>query len=101
VFIRAMQRHSARVALRIAAAWEMSDQSTNTLREQAKRASPETMLPLSQAVYFANLAATLAVLVSRNKVTQDTAINTLVEQGMPQADASALIETALISHDPA
>ena len=101
VFIRAMQRHSARVALRIAAAWEMSDQSTNTLREQAKRVSPETMLPLSQAVYFANLAATLAVLVSRNKITQHAAINTLVEQGMPQVDASALIETALISHDPA
>ena len=101
VFIRAMQRHSARVALRIAAAWEMSDQSTNALREQAKRVPPETMLPLSRAVYFANLAATLAVLVSRNKVTHDAAVNTLVEQGMPQPDASALIETALISHDPA
>jgi HD-like signal output (HDOD) protein len=100
VFIRAMQRHSARVASRIAAAWEMSDQSTNALREQAKRVPPETMLPLSRAVYFANLAATLAVLVSRNKVTKDAAVNTLVEQGMLQEDANALIETALISHEP-
>jgi HD-like signal output (HDOD) protein len=100
VFIRAMQRHSARVALRIAAAWEMSDQSTNALREQAKRVPPETMLPLSRAVYFANLAATLAVLVTRNKVTHDAAVNTLVEQGIPQQDANALIETALISHEP-
>lgn len=101
VFIRAMQRHSARVALRIAAAWEMSDQSTNTLREQAKRVPPETMLPLSRSVYFANLAATLAVLVSRDKVTQDAAVEALVAQGLPQQDANALIETALISHESA
>jgi HD-like signal output (HDOD) protein len=100
VFIRAMQRHSARVALRIAAAWEMSDQSTNALREQAKRVSPQNMLPLSQAVYFASLAATLSVLVSRDKVTQDAAVNSLVEQGMPREDAHALIATALISHQP-
>lgn len=101
VFIRAMQRHSARVALKIASAWEMSDQSTNALREQAKRVPPQSMMPLSRAVYFANLASTLAVLSSRNKVTQDNAMNTLIEQGMAQQDAVALIETAVICHEPA
>jgi HD-like signal output (HDOD) protein len=93
VFIRAMQTHESRVALLIANAWQMTDESKAALHLQARRESPLTMSPLGQAVYFANLTATLTA----GELSCDAGSEVLVAQGLAVDQARALIDAALRS----
>lgn len=93
VFIRAMQKHEARVALLIANAWQMTDESKAALLDQARRESPVSMSALAQSVYFANLTATLTA----GELSVDAATEVLVAQGLAADLARDLIEVALRS----
>lgn len=93
VFIRAMQKHEARVALLIANAWQMTDESKTALQDQARRESPLSMSPLAQAVYYANLTATLTA----GELSADAATEVLDAQGLEVELARDLIEVALRS----
>lgn len=99
VFIRAMQHQSARVALLIANAWQMTDESKSALQEQARRASPDTMSSLARAVYFSNLTATLTSgLDAASDSSRSAALEVLIAQGLEQQQqAEALIDAALRS----
>ena len=93
VFIRAMQKHESRVALLIANAWQMTDESKTALNVQARRESPLTMSPLARAVYFANLSATLTA----GELSSDAGAEVLVAQGLEIDQARDLIDAALRS----
>jgi HD-like signal output (HDOD) protein len=99
VFIRAMRRHSSHVALRIANAWEMSDESVAVLRDQAQHVSPSQMNELSRGVYFANLAGALAIVAARKAESLEAAIVTLIGQGLEQEQAAKMMSAALSSQE--
>lgn len=88
VFIRAMQQHSAQLALKIASAWEMSAVSIDALEDQSQQRPPALMHELGRAVYFARLASSLALLAARRPETQEEEyLAVLAGQGLDQANA--------------
>jgi hypothetical protein len=96
VFIRAMQTYGPRVALLIANAWQMTDQSKAALHDQARRESPEIMSSLARAVYYANLSATLTS-AAEAASNPEAAVQVLIAQGLAQEQARELIEVTLRS----
>jgi HD-like signal output (HDOD) protein len=97
VFIRAMQRHSKRVALRIAGAWEMSHESVATLSDQAQRTAPSEMRELSRAVYYANLTGVLSLVAARKKDAETELWTILCDQGLSKERAQAIWQAAMSS----
>ena len=93
VFIRAMQRHGSRVALQISGAWEMSDESRNTLRDQSQRESPSSMRELSRAVYYANLTSAFTLLAVHSSESEKY-VSVLIGQGLEEERAQALWRAA-------
>jgi hypothetical protein len=94
VFIRAIQRHSEAVAVRIAATWELSDEALAVLQQQAKHNSPDRMTLMAQSVYYSRLAAELMALVERNVCEQSTGLAVLVQQGLESNRAQAVFAVA-------
>ncbi len=90
VFIRAIQTHSEAMAVRIAAAWELSDEALDVLQQQAKHIAPTHMSQLAQSVYYSRLAAELLALVRRDVCPEEDALNVLVGQGLALGRAKAL-----------
>lgn len=100
VFIRAMQQHGPKVALRIARAWEMSDLSLGALEEHAEQRSPSQMRDLARAVYFARLASSLAMPATRDSSLNDEdSLAVLSGQGLDKAHARLLWVAAVSSHE--
>jgi HD-like signal output (HDOD) protein len=90
VFIRAIQRHSEPVAVRIAAAWELSDDALAVLQQQAKHNPPDQMTLLAQSVYYSRLAAELLALTQRGVCAESVALAVLGQQGLEPHRAQAL-----------
>lgn len=94
VFVRAMKRHSRRVAHLIATTWELPDPSLKALEEQQQQRSPTVMTSLGRAVYFGDLCGTLAVLARHEKQSQESARSLLMEQGLDRDTTAAMWHAA-------
>ncbi len=91
VFIRALQAHRERVAVDIAKTWQLSAASIEALEEQRREISPTRMSPLGQAVYFGDLAGSIATATHHALYSEQGAQAILVAQGMtPKAAAEVL-----------
>lgn len=90
VLMRAMRRHSMRLALRIAEAWEMSEVAMTSLRELADRVSPSSMRELSRAIYYAGLAATFTLVAARDQNAAPELQALLREQGLTRMETELL-----------
>jgi HD-like signal output (HDOD) protein len=100
VFVRAIQRHSLQVALRIAAAWELSEISLFAVREQAEGVSPSSMRELSRAVYYSDLAATLTLIAARDANAAPALQATLRGQGLTRMETELLWQAASAAGEP-
>ena len=88
VFIHVMTEFGPQVARDIAAAWEMSEAFLEALDAQVRKTPPEQMSPLAKTVYHANLCGSLATLHCRGEVTEESARDLLIAQGLaPQSFA--------------
>jgi HD-like signal output (HDOD) protein len=94
VFVRAMKRHSRRVAHLIATTWELPDPSLKALEEQRQQRSPSVMSSLGRAAYFGDLCGTLAVLAQHAHDSHESAQSVLIEQGLDRETAAALWRAA-------
>lgn len=99
VFIRALQRHAAPLAVSIGAAWELTDASLDALREQAEHRSPAHMRNMGRAVYFASLAGMLALVESRRQEPGESLRALLVGQGLDEEHAARVWQAALTCHE--
>jgi HD-like signal output (HDOD) protein len=99
VFIRAMQLQGPNVAGFIASTWELSDPSIRALQEQTDKASPATMSPLGQAIYFGELCGALTLLTKHGLYSEDGAHTLLIEQGLTRATTVEVWKAALAANE--
>jgi HD-like signal output (HDOD) protein len=91
VFIRILQTHQSAVALQIARTWQLSAVSLNALEEQSRAVSPTQMSQLGKAVYYGELAASLAIATHYKLYSADGAHAILLAQGLtPELTATVL-----------
>jgi hypothetical protein len=94
VFVRTLQRHRGQLALEIARTWYLSEISLHALEEQIRQISPSEMSLLGRALYYGELAGTLAVATHHGTYSPQGAKAMLIEQGLAPADAQALLAAA-------
>lgn len=94
VFIRALQAHRDRVAVDIAKTWQLSSASIEALEQQRRELSPTHMSPLGRAVYFGDLAGTIATAVHHSLYSSDGAQAILIHQGLTPPLAAEVLHAA-------
>lgn len=94
VFVRVLQKHRSQLALEIARTWYLSEQSFHALEEQIREVSPPQMSALGRALYYGELAGTLAVATHHGSYSSEGAKAMLIEQGLAPTDAAALLSAA-------
>ncbi len=76
-----LDAHTAAVAERIAASWELSDRVLEALAEQRPDASVEPASPLGRSLRFGLLAGALSVLQSNGVIEPDVGLKSLAAAG--------------------
>jgi HD-like signal output (HDOD) protein len=94
VFVRVLQKHRSQLALEIARTWYLSDLSLHALEEQIRELSPPEMSELGRALYYGELAGTLAVATHHGNYSPEGAKAMLIEQGLAPDQAAALLSAA-------
>jgi HD-like signal output (HDOD) protein len=94
VFVRVLQKHRSQLALEIARTWYLSEQSFHALEEQIREVSPSQMSALGRALYYGELAGTLAVATHHGSYSPEGAKAMLIEQGLAPTEAAALLSAA-------
>jgi hypothetical protein len=94
VFVRILQNHRAQLALEIARTWYLSELSLTALDEQVRQLSPSEMGVLGRALYYGELAGTLAVATHHATYSPEGARAMLIEQGLTADEAEALLNAA-------
>ena len=94
VFIRVLQQHRSALALEIAKTWQLSDASLAALDQQCRQLSPAHMSTLGQAVYYGELAGSLALAVHHDLHSAEGAHAMLIEQGLAAQNARVLLNAA-------
>jgi hypothetical protein len=92
VFVRVFRKHGNGLALEIARTWQLSPASLGALEEQCRESSPSQMTALGRAVYFGQLAGSLAVATHHSLYSKAGAHAILVEQGLAPEVASTLLK---------
>ncbi len=73
--------HTASVARRIAASWELSDRILTALADQVSAAQAPDRTSLGRSLYFGRLMGALAVLQVNKRVGEDAAKSTMLASG--------------------
>jgi hypothetical protein len=73
--------HTASVARRIAASWELSDRILTALADQVSAAQTPDRTSLGRSLYFGRLIGALAVLQVNKRVGEDAAKATMLASG--------------------
>lgn len=94
VFIRVLQAHRARLAVEIGKTWQLSSASIDALEEQRREISPLQMSELGRAVYYGELAASIAVATHHSLYSQEGGKAILVHQGMTPKLAAEVLQAA-------
>jgi hypothetical protein len=94
VFVRVLQKHRTQLALEIARTWYLSELSLQALDEQIRELPPTQMSELGRALYYGELAGTLAVATRHETYSPEGAKAMLIEQGLAPAEAEALLSAA-------
>jgi HD-like signal output (HDOD) protein len=94
VFIRVLRSHRARLAIEIARTWQLSDASIEALVEQQREISPTRMTQLGSALYYGELAGSLATLVHHGRHAADAAQDLLLQQGLQAGIAPKVLHAA-------
>jgi HD-like signal output (HDOD) protein len=94
VFIKILQTHQNAVAVQIAKTWQLSDMSLHALEEQSRAISPTHMTPLGQAVYFGELAASLAIAIHYELYSVEGAHAVLLAQGLTPERMAVVLQAA-------
>lgn len=94
VFIRILQAHRSALAVEIARTWQLSDASLHALEEQSRAVSPLQMSTLGRAVYYGELAGSLAIATDNNLYSAAGARAILLAQGLTPELTDMLLRTA-------
>ena len=94
VFIRVIQAHRPRLAVEICKTWQLSDMSVEALLEQQREVSPSHMSPLGRALYYGELAGSLATATHYSMYSEDGARAILLHQGLSEALSTTLLKAA-------
>lgn len=94
VFIRALQVHAPRLAVEIGKSWSLSEASIAALEEQALEVSPSQMCPLGRAIYFGELAGSIATANHHSAYSEDDGQAILQQQGLSAEVAKGLLQAA-------
>ncbi len=97
VFIRALQVHGPRLAVEIGKSWSLSEASIAALEEQFLEVSPPQMCPLGRAVYFGELAGSIATANHHATYPLEDGHAILRQQGLSSEVADALLEAARVT----
>ena len=84
VIATALESHSARVARRIGAGWELSEASLAALEQQASATEPVT--PLGRALRFGRIVGALAVLHINGTIDEATATSSFPQSSLAGAE---------------
>jgi HD-like signal output (HDOD) protein len=90
VIATALESHSARVARRIGAGWELSDASLAALDQQAGASPPLT--PLGRALRFGRIVGALAVLHINGAIDDATAMSSFPQSSLAGAQLERMWE---------
>jgi hypothetical protein len=94
VFIRALQQHRGRLAIEIGKTWELSGVSIAALEEQCSELSPVRMSALGRAVYYGELAGSIATAVHHLASSAEDGQAILLQQGLAPDVAAKLLQAA-------
>ncbi len=86
--------HRPRLAVEIGKSWSLSDSSIAALEEQCHGLSPSYMTPLGRAVYFGELAGSIATVNHHASYSLDDGRAILIQQGLSSEIAEQLLQAA-------
>jgi HD-like signal output (HDOD) protein len=94
VFIRVLQTHRSRLAIEIGKTWQLSEASIEALVEQHRQISPTRMTQLGRALYYGELAGSLATLAHHRLYAADATQELLAQQGLQAGIAPKVLQAA-------
>jgi HD-like signal output (HDOD) protein len=94
VFIRVLQSHRARLAIEIGKTWQLSEASVEALVEQHREISPTRMSQLGSALYYGELAGSVAILAHHGRYAADGMQDLLLQQGLQAGIAPKVLQAA-------